>query len=169
MRFMRRIAIGLITVGALAAPLTGCRLVHPPLRPDPGVTGYAILGPYSVQRFIFPMPLVERAAIEAMNDMKINKVSRKPKKDGICFLGCLYDGRYVWYTLEPEGDSNTIATVEIDLYGDEPLSKMLLDRTSSRLATLPQSVNPPFAPRSISEAVTHRGQDVEGYRGAPLR
>ncbi len=98
--------------------------------------------------------------------MKVSNVCRKPKDDGVCFLGYLFDGRYVWYTLEREGDTNTIATIEIDAYGDQPLSKMLFDRTSSRLATLPQSINPPFAPRSISEAVTHRGQDVDGYRGA---
>ena len=165
---MRRIALGVLAFGALAAFGTGCLAVKPPLRPDPGATGFAVCGPYVVQRFLYPMPLVERAAIEAMSDMKISNVHRKPKTDGICFVGSMYDGRYVWYTIEADGP-NTIATVEIDLYGDEPLSKILLDRTGIRLATLPQSINPPFDPRAITDSITHRGQDVEGYRGAPLR
>lgn len=162
---MRRIGFGVLALVALAA---GCQTVKPPLRPDPGATGYAVCGPYVVQRFLFPVPLVERAAIEAMSDMKINNVHRKPRTDGLCYVGFLFDGRYVWYTLEADGP-NTIATVEIDVYGDEPLSKILLERTSIRLATLPQSINPPFHPRAITDSITHRGQDVEGYRGAPLR
>ncbi len=38
----------------------GCQSAKPPLRPDPGVTGYSMIGPYSVQRFIYPLPIVER-------------------------------------------------------------------------------------------------------------
>jgi hypothetical protein len=165
---MRRIALGLLALGALATPGTGCQSVRPPLRPDPGATGYAVCGPYVVQRFLYPTPLVERAAIEAMSDMKINNVHRKPKPDGVSFVGYLFDGRYVWYTVERDGPT-TIATVEIDAYGDEPMSKLLLDHTGIRLATLPLSINPPFAPQAITDSITHRGQDVEGYRGAPLR
>ncbi len=171
---MRRIALGVLAISALAAFGTGCQSMKPPLRPDPGVTGYAACGPYVVQRYLYPLPMVERAAIEAMTDMKINNVCRKPKKpgtlkgDGISFLGYLFDGRYVWYTLEADGP-NTIATVEIDVYGDEPMSKILLERTAIRLATLPQSVNPPTDPRAVSDGATHRGFAVEGYRGAPLR
>ncbi len=50
MRSMRRIALGVLTLSALAALACGCQSVHPLLRPDPGVTGYAACGPYSVQR-----------------------------------------------------------------------------------------------------------------------
>jgi hypothetical protein len=64
---------------------------------------------------------------------------------------------------------NSIVSVAVDVYGDEPVSKILLERIGIRLATLPQAINPPFDPRAMTDSITHRGQDVEGYRGAPLR
>jgi hypothetical protein len=165
---MRRAALRLLALSLLATASTGCNTAHPPLRPDPGATGYAMIGPYSVQRFVYSLPIVERAAVEAMTDMKIHSVRRKPKKDGVCFQGFMYDGRYVVYTLEVEG-ANTIATVTIDVYGDEPVSKILLERTSIRISTMPQSIAAPFDSRAITDAISHRGADVEGYRGVPLR
>ncbi len=165
---MRRTAWGFLAIAALAILESGCHSAQPPLRPDPGVTGYANIGPYSVQRFLYAPALVERASIEAMSDMKINSVKRVVKDDGVSLKGFLYDGRYICLALEPEGP-NTIVTINIDVYGDESMAKILLDRTSVRLATLPQVVNPPFDPRALTDSATHRGQDVEGYRGATLR
>jgi hypothetical protein len=164
---MRRIAFRVLALGVLAA-LAGCYSARLPLRPDPGVTGYAMIGPYSVQRFTYPVPIVERAAVEAMTDMKIHSVRRKPKVDGICLQGFMYDGRYVLLTIEAQGPFS-IVTVVIDVYGDEPISKILLDRIGIRISTMPQSIAPPFDPRAISDSDTHRGMDVEGSRGAPLR
>lgn len=164
---MRRIALGALVFAALTG--SGCNSVQLPLRPDPGATGYAICGPYSVQRFLFPVPIVERAAVEAMADMKIHSVKRTVKQDGISLKGFFYDGRYICLTIEPEDQGNSVVTALIDVYGDEPLSKILLERMGSRIATLPQVINPPFDPRNLSDAMQHRGQDVEGYRGAPLR
>lgn len=165
---MRRSARRVLALSTLAALAAGCNSVRLPLRPDPGVTGYSMIGPYSVQRFVYPVPIVERAAIEAMTDMKIHSVRRKPKADGVCLQGFMYDGRYVVLTIEAEGP-NSIVTVNIDPYGDEPVSKILLDRTSIRISTMPQAIAPPFDPRALTDSDTHRGQDVESYRGALLR
>jgi hypothetical protein len=167
-RAMRRTACGILAVAVLATLETGCETVRPALRPDPGVTGYANIGPYSVQRFFFAPNLVERAAVEAMTDMKMNSVKRTAKDDGVSLKGFLYDGRYICLTLEPEGP-NTIVSINIDVYGDESMAQILLDRMGVRLATLPQVVNPPFDPRAMSDSVLHRGKSVEGYRGATLR
>lgn len=165
---MRRIALRRLAFCALATFGAGCDSVMLPLRPDPGATGYANIGPYSVQRFVYPVPIVERAVIEAMTDMKMHSVKRKAKSDGVCLQGFTYGGRYVLATIEAEG-SNSIVTVNIDPYGDEPMSKILLERTGIRIATMPQSIAPPFDPRAITDSITHRGADVEGYRGVPLR
>jgi hypothetical protein len=165
---MRRIAIGVQAFVAAAALGAGCRSVEPPLRPDPGATGYAFINPYAVQRYVYPAPIVERAAIEAMADMKIDAVKRTTKPDGVSLKGFMYDGRYTCVAIEDHG-RNSIVSVAVDVYGDEPVSKILLERIGIRLATLPQAINPPFDPRAMTDSITHRGQDVEGYRGAPLR
>jgi hypothetical protein len=166
-------------------------------RIDPGVTGYSHILGCVAQRFVFPAPLVERAAIEAMTDMKMHSVRRSVKgpphglklgkdkdkdkrKDqdkggdpgappGMVVLdGLLYDGRLICVEIEPQGGATGVR-VRIDVYGDEPMSKVLLDRMGVRLATLPQAVNPPFETRNLSDSILHRGMQVEGYRGAPLR
>jgi hypothetical protein len=160
-------ALGAVALAAWVA-LGGCHTAKPPLRPDPGVTGYAFIGGYSVQRYVFPAELVERAVIEAMTDMKMHAVKPSVKEDGVCFAGETYDGRCIVVTVEDRGGS-TIVSSRFDVYGDEPSSKVLNDRIAVRLATLPQVVNPPLDPRNYSDAITHRGMKVEGYRGAPQR
>jgi hypothetical protein len=132
------------------------------------VTGYAYCNGFAAQRFLYPAPLIERAAAEAMADLKIRGVHREAKPDGVCFLGYLYDGRYIRVGVEPQANT-TIVSVNVDVYGDEPFSEIFLNRLSIRIATLPQAVNPPFDPRALTDSISHRGQDIEGYRGAPLR
>ena len=176
---MRWIARSLLAAGVLTATglLSGClEIERLPYRIDPGETGYShILGSLA-QRYVYPLPLVERAMIEAMTDMQMHSVRRivkTAKKEacgaGIVYLaGLLYDGRAILVELEPQGEATGVR-VRIDVYGDEPTTNLLFERTSIRLATLPQSVNSPFDPRSLSGSVLHRGMEVEGYRGAPLR
>ncbi len=62
--------------------------------------------------------------------MKMHSVKRDAKKDGICLKGFVYDGRFIIVALESEGQ-NTIVSVQVDVYGDEPLSKILLERMGS--------------------------------------
>ena len=147
---------------------SGCQSITPPLRPDPGVTGYAYVNGYAVQRFLYSPELVERAATEVFSDMKFSAVRRKVEPNGVKLCGYTYDGRYVDFTMEPCNEG-TIGSVRIDAYGDEPISKIFIDRTSIRLATLPQDLTPPFDPRALSDSILHRGQYIEGYRGAPVR
>jgi hypothetical protein len=165
---MRRIVFGVLTFGALAVSGPGCDTVRPMLRPDPGMTGYAYCSGFAAQRFLFPPVLVERAAVEALADLKVNNVHKSMKSDGACLLGYLYDGRYIRLSIEPS-QNVTIVSVNVDIYGDEPFSQIVLNRISVRLATTPQVVNPPYDPRNLTDSIQHRGQDVEGYRGAPLR
>jgi len=128
------------------------------------------------QRYLYPEPLVERALVEAMTDMQMHSVRRivkTVKRDQVdCALihlvGLLYDGRAICAELEPQCEATSVR-LRIDVYGDEPISNILLERTSVRLATLPQELQPPSDFRAISDSVLHRGMEVEGYRGAPLR
>lgn len=165
---MRRIVIAALTVAVLGTLGTGCQSIRPPLRPGAGETGYSNIGIYSVQRFLYPLPIVERATIEALSDMKVHSVRKRVKDDGVSLCGLMFDGRYVYATIESKGQES-IVTVNIDLYGDEPLAKILLERVSIRIATLPQGIAPPFDPRALTDSAMHRGAYIEGYRGALLR
>ena len=172
---MRRIARGVLRTAVLSAiaSSTGCILADRSVRLDPGLTGYSQVLGWVTQRYVYPLPVVERAVVEAMNDMKMHSVSKKPlgkghKDDLVVLNGLLFDGRCILVELEPQGEGTVVRT-RIDVYGDEPQSQILMQRTSVRLATMPQSVTPPFEPRALSDSVLHRGMNVEGYRGAPLR
>ncbi|MFO0910799.1 MAG: DUF3568 family protein [Isosphaeraceae bacterium] len=170
---MRRIARGMILAGVVAScgSLSGCVLFERlPYVIDPGETGYSHVLGFVSQRYVYPLPLVERATIEAMGEMHIHSVRRGVTKDGniVKLTGLFYGGSGILLELEPQNEA-TAVRVRIDLYGDEPRSRILLERISIRLATLPQSVNSPFDTRSLSDSVLHRGMEIEGYRGAPLR
>ena len=173
---MRPTARAWIGAGLLLAvtPVPGCVLPDRNVRFDPGLTGYSQVLGFITQRYVYPLPLVERALVEAMNDMKMHSIYKKPLGDGhqsdiVRLCGLLYDGRAVVAELEPQGEGTTVVRTRIDVYGDEPLTNILYQRTSVRLATLPQSIVPPFDTRGLSDSVLHRGMDIEGYRGAPLR
>jgi hypothetical protein len=184
---MRRIARRVLALGLLAAagPLTGCQTVTTGDRIDPGLTGYSTILGCAAQRFVFPLPVVERAAVEAMTTLGIHSVRKSLKGPGygpihhahegdqkppemVVLNGNLYDGRFICMELEPQGEATGVR-IRVDMYGDEPFSKLLLDHMAVRLATMPQSVIPPFDPRTLSDGASHRGMQVEGYRGAPLR
>ena len=158
---MRRIAWRVVAAVGLAAacgPLTGCLLIERlPYQIDPGETGYAQDLGYIGQRFVYPLPIVERAMVEAMTDMKMHTVRRGVGKEGnvVMLNGLLYDGRIIAVALEPQGEATGVR-IRIDLYGDEPKSRILLDRTAARIAMMTQSVNSPFDTRSLSDAATHR-------------
>jgi hypothetical protein len=166
---MRRIASGVMAASLIAAFCAGCDTVRPLLRPDPGVTGYAFCSGYAVQRYLYDLPQIERAAIETLSDLKVTNVQRKVEKNRVKLQGYLFSGRYLCMTIESEGPGVTIVSVNVDVYGDEPFSKIVLDRISIRMATMPRTVNSLYDPRSLSDSIEHRGQVVEGYRGAPLR
>jgi hypothetical protein len=178
---MRRSARSLLAAGVLTVcgPLAGClTLERLPYQFDPGETGYSHFLGFVAQRYVYPRPLVERALLEAMTDMQMHTVRRrtrtvKPVDAGapvelVCLSGLLYDGRAIAVEIEPQGEATGVR-VRIEAYGDEPMSNILLERTSIRLATLPQAVNPPFDTRALSTSTLHRGMEMEGYRGAPLR
>ncbi len=114
-----------------------------------------------------------------MTDMNVTSVAEKKKADGILFCGRMYDYRGIVIRLRPEGDCVTMA-IWIGTSGDEALAKVLIDRTSVRLAAQPRypilpgtennpTANPNFARDAAPDSIIHFGQDVGGYRGMPLR
>jgi hypothetical protein len=145
----------------------------------PGVTGHSYMTCNASQRFLVPMERLRRCVIEAMTDMNITGVIEKETKDGIELCGKVYDSRGIIVHLRQHEDC-VVMSIWIGLAGDEPLAKVLIDRTSVRIALQPRfpvlpgheldpTMNPNFARDALPDSATHMGQDVAGYRGMPLR
>ena len=166
-RTVRRIILASLAIcGSLA--VSGCHSAFPVGAPVPNATGYAYVNGTGTQRFVYSPTVLERALLEAMTDLGIHGVHRLNKADGVSLCGYLYDGRLIKVGIVPI-EEETIVSIHIDVYGDEPYTKHLIDRTSARIAMLPPDVDPRLDPRSQSDSVTHRGQDITGYRGKPIR
>src|SRR3954464_9268403 len=87
---MRRMRVWFLAMG-VAVALAGCQSVRPVAAPDPGATGYAYVHGYAVQRFLYPAPVLRRAVVEAMSDMRINSVKEEEKADGVSLCGYMFD------------------------------------------------------------------------------
>jgi hypothetical protein len=155
-------AIALLLLGA------GCETIHPEQKPDPGETGFSYFLANGLQRYVYPPPMVERALVESFHTLGAQGIYRT-EKDGVAkYCGQLFDGRGILVTVSDcEGDS--IVRIWVDGWGDEPFSRLLIDHISIRLAAMAQPEDPRTSPRAYSDSALHRGQDVAGYRGAPLR
>jgi hypothetical protein len=162
---------------ALPLLLAGCQTVDMLHGKDAGATGWAYVHWPVVQRYSVPLPLLRRAAIEAMTDMGINAVKEHEIPDGVVFAGRTYLYQKIWVHLQQVDDCTFMKVKVCVLGGDEPISKVLIDRTSVRLATQPRFARPPdasgpdpnMARDAAPDSIIHMGQDVAGYRGIPLR
>jgi hypothetical protein len=143
----QRIALGLML--AIWAGLGGCATVAPsPERLLSTETSYS--AGRAVQDFALSSSKVGEALTEAMEDLKMSTI--EPGRDGAVYKiqAKTSDNRLVMVTLRPH-QGQTRVGCRIGWFGDEPLSKALLERTGVRLGTLPPAAipeNPPSSPAS---------------------
>jgi hypothetical protein len=139
------IAIGLAVASGLVA--SGCATTAP--RPERRLS---VEGSYSagraVQEFSLPATKVGEALTAAMDDLKMTGI--EPTREGVVYRidAKTADNRSVMATLRPQ-QGKTRLSCRIGWFGDEALSKALLERTGVRLGTLPPSAvpeNPPSTP-----------------------
>jgi Protein of unknown function (DUF3568) len=143
---VRRIALGLLTAGAVAE--SGCSTVTP--TPERVVsTEAAYSGGRAMQDFSLPSTKVGTALTEAMADLKMTSI--EPGRDGVVYKiqAKTEDNRTVMVTLRPH-QMQTRVSCRVGLFGDEPLAKALLERTGVRLGTLPPAAIPEHVPSSPS-------------------
>jgi hypothetical protein len=141
---VRRIALGLMLAGGAAQ--SGCATVAPsPERVVSTESNYS--GGRAIQDFSVPSTKVGTAVTEAMADLKMNSI--EPGRDGVVYKiqAKTEDNRTVMVTLRPH-QTQTRVSCRIGLFGDEPLSKALLERTGVRLGTLPPAAIPEHIPSS---------------------
>jgi hypothetical protein len=140
----QRIALGLVMASGLAH--SGCATVAP--SPERLLSTDSSYGAgRAIQDFSFPSTQVGTAVTEAMADLKFASI--QPGRDGAVYKiqARTQDKRAVMVTLRPH-QTQTRVSCRIGTFGDELLSKALLERTGVRLGTLPPAPVPDHVPSS---------------------
>ena len=181
---MRRIAL---TAAALAVG-AGCSTVTPPAAISvmdgasavPG-SGTGTASPFSfstgraAQTFAAPATAVQPAVLSAMDDLRIQSVRQISDGGAIVLEGTTADNRRASATIRPHSRNSTLLTARIGLFGDEALSRALMDRVAIRLGALPPAaipVEPPSTPGGnpyFSRAAVPDAQMLQGVAEAPYR
>jgi hypothetical protein len=128
----------------------------------------------ATQDFVLPVLPVANAVAEAMDDLKMTSIQRG--RDGTVSKidGKTPDNRPVTVTIRHHNGTSHVSC-RIGWFGDEPLSKALLERTGIRLGTLPPAAipeNPPSRPGSNPIFSRDAIPDAEMFRDiaeAPYR
>jgi hypothetical protein len=127
-----------------------------------------------VQDFALPSNKVGEAVTEAMEDLKMTAI--EPGRDGAVYRiqAKTSDNRLVMVTLRPH-QGQTRVGCRIGWFGDELLSRALLDRIGVRLGTLPPAAipeDPPSSPASnpiFSRAAVSDSEMFKDVVEAPYR
>ena len=143
---MRRMAQAAAAFACLIS--AGCMTVGPVTGPMRGENGFSFVAGRATQDFAYPPATLHAAVVAAMNDLRIDAVKQTNDAGAIIFNGTTADGRRVSVTVRPNQGMSHVST-RIGWFGDEPLSKALIDRIGIRLGTLPPAaipVEPPSSP-----------------------
>jgi len=144
---IEHLALVVAAVGVL--PLVGCATTKPGLSGEvsPPSDQYSYFTGRGVQDFALPPVAVKAAVYEAMEDLKMTVTHRG--RDGVVSQidGRTSDDRSVTITIRPQ-QGVTHVGCRIGWFGDDPLSKTLLERVGIRLGTLPPAAIPEKPPSS---------------------
>jgi hypothetical protein len=175
---MRRIALW--TAVCAGAATAGCATVNTlALAPsDSTKTDFSYTAGRATQDLVFPLSVVLATVPNALEDLRINSVRQTRDAGVVIFEGTTADNRSATVAVRPR-QGTTRVTVRIGWFGDEPLSRALLDRLGVRLGSLPPSaipVNPPSSPDpnpffsrdAVPDAQMLREQAESRYRDTPI-
>jgi hypothetical protein len=123
----------------------GCATVRPSAEPEGSLDGPAYAAGRASQDFPATTSAVKAAVAEAIADLDMT--SRKFNRDGPVSQidAATADHRTVTITIRPV-QGRTRVGCRIGWFGDEPLSRSLLERVAIRLGTLPPAAIPGKAP-----------------------
>jgi hypothetical protein len=141
-----RLFLGLVAI--LVVVQAGCATVPPsPERLVSTETSYG--GGRAIQDYALAPGKVGDALREAMTDLKMTGI--ESGRDGAVYKvqAKTPDNRAVMATLRPHQGETRVA-VRVGWFGDEPLSKALLERTGVRLGTRPPAAIPSEVPSAPS-------------------
>jgi hypothetical protein len=167
---------------------SGCQIVNPSVlsrfglgeRPDRTVStgGYSYTGGHAVQTLALPPATVKAAVALALEDLRIDNVREKPLAGAIRFEGLTTDKRRAYVTIRPH-PVGTRLSARIGAFGDEPMTRFLVDRVGIRLGMLPPAPvpeeppsaaasNPYFSRGAVSDSVMLKEQADAVYRGTSV-
>ena len=183
---MRTIAV---TAAACLALIMagGCRTVNPSalgslLDADKSRTvagGFAYGGGRAVQTLSVPTATVQPAVVAALEDLRVVKVRLSTREGGaVVYDGTTADGRKASVALRPH-PAGTRLSARFGLFGDEPLTRALMDRIGVRLGALPPAAisneipsapasNPYFARDAVPDSVMLKDVAEAARRDSPV-
>jgi len=174
---MRRIGLSALalTLTCLAA---GCATVGPGVAGSlsPRGTGFNYAAGRATQTFAYPVATVQPAVVAALDDLRIQAVREVNDGNAIVFEGTTADDRRAALTLRPH-PAGTRLSARVGWFGDEPLSRALMDRVGVRLGTLPPTAipteppstpgtNPYFSRSAVPDSVMLKDQAEARLRGS---
>jgi uncharacterized protein YceK len=138
----RRIVFAVVSGCGLCA--SGCATVAPRIEAESSLSS-TYTGGRAIQDFARSPGDLGSAVAEAMEDLKMTSLERG--RDGSVYKisASTADKRSVLVTMRPHQGLTRLAC-RVGLFGDEPLSKALLERVGVRLGTLPPAPIPDQAP-----------------------
>jgi hypothetical protein len=143
-----------------------------------GGSGYSYSAGRATQVFAYPQSTLETTVAAAMDDLRIAPL-RKSFDGGVLRIdGTTPDQRTATVLIRPHQGASRVV-VHIGWFGDEPLSKALMDRIGIRLGTLPPAAipeeppsapasNPYFSREAVPDEVMIRDREA-GYHDSPVQ
>ncbi len=173
---MRRMALAAAVLSGLAP--SGCSTIGPVAGTLPGTSGSSYAAGRATQPFAYPPEAMRSAVLAAMDDLRISSVRQARDNGSFLYNGTTADGRGVTVAVRPHQGTARVS-VRVGWFGDEPLSKLLMDRIGIRLGTLPPSAipveppsipasNPYFSREAIPDEVMLHDQADAIYRDSPV-
>jgi hypothetical protein len=155
---------------------SGCATTRPGARiePAPSAASFSYGAGRGIQDFAVKPAAARTAVFEAMDDLKMTVIHRGPDGPVTQSDGRTSDGRTVTITIRPQR-SETRVSCRIGWFGDQALSRTVLERVGIRLGTLPPAPipdeppstpapNPIFSREAIPDAVILRDFAEAPYR-----
>lgn len=182
---MRRIALSATALLAVAAG-SGCQTTGPAAlmalgrseSPSPGGSDYRYAGGWADQTFGQGAAAVQPAVLGALDDLRVHSVRQISDGGSIVFEARTADNRRATVTLIPQA-RGTRLSARVGLFGDQALSRALMDRVGIRLGNLPPAPvpdappsqpasNPYFSRTAISDAEMLKDQAEAPYRSTAV-
>ena len=147
-------------------------------KPSPGGADYLYGGGRAVQTFPQGPATVQPAVLSALDDLRIHSVRQISDGGSIVFEALTADDRRASVAIVPQA-SGTRLSARIGLFGDQALSRALMDRVGIRLGNLPPAPvpetppsqpasNPYFSRTAISDAEMLKDQAEAPYRSTAV-
>lgn len=176
---MRRSLRAVAAAGAVA--LSGCQAVSqlpglyraagnlPGIAPT--MLAYTYYQGQASQVYQFNVPQVHNSLRQALADLGFRKVEEHPDGNGIVLKARTPDGRIAKMTVSPR-NALTLFTIWVACpFGDEPLSKAVIDRIAINLGSLPRQLVPfeaTLARRGSPREIPFRGTAPEVPEPIPV-